>query len=198
MSEPVFTCFGYGSLVNAATLTPGLPAARVRLRGWRRGWRHSGDTAFGRRCTLTVFADADCAIDGVVIALPQTELPALDRREAQYDRVPLEAASLDWLDGRPDGWPLPCLYVGRAEYRRPGDRDFPVLLSYVDVVLSGFMRVFGAAGAERFLASTSDWHVPVLDDRAEPRYPRAQALDADERRFVDRALAALGCPVFAP
>ena len=64
----MFTCFGYGSLVNADTLAPGTRTVRVRLTGWRRAWRHTGLTSFGRRCTLTVFSDPDCAIDGVVIA----------------------------------------------------------------------------------------------------------------------------------
>jgi hypothetical protein len=188
----MFTCFGYGSLVNAGTLTPGTRTVRVRVTGWRRAWRHSGPTAYGRRCTLTVYSDPDSAIEGVVIAQPMDTLRALDKREGQYTRHALDAGALDWLDPRPDGWPAPFLYVGNAEHRRPGDAGHPIMLSYLDVVIAGFLKTFGASGADRFLRTTDDWHVPVLNDRAAPRYPRALSLNPGERQRVDRCLEELG------
>ena len=184
----MFTCFGYGSLVNADTLAPGTRAVRVRVTGWRRAWRHSGLTAFGRRCTLTVYPDPDSAINGVVIAQPVDSLPALDQREGQYTRHAVEAGAAERLDPRPDGWPAPFVYVGNDEHRRPGDADHPIMLSYLDVVIAGFLRTFGASGADHFLQTTDDWHVPVLDDRTAPRYPRALSLSASERDRVDRCL----------
>jgi cation transport protein ChaC len=187
----MFTCFGYGSLVNANTLAPGTRGVRVRVTGWRRAWRHSGLTAFGRRCTLTVYRDCDSAIDGVVIAQPVDTLAALDRREGQYTRHALDAGELEWLDAPPDGWPAPFLYVGNAEHCRPGDADHPIMLSYLDVVIAGFLRTFGASGADHFLQTTDDWHVPVLNDRAAPRYPRALSLSSSERQRVDRCLEEL-------
>ncbi len=188
----MFTCFGYGSLVNSGTLAPGTRTVRVRLTGWRRAWRHSGLTSFGRRCTLTVFSDPDCAIDGVVIAQPMDTLPALDKREGQYTRHAIEAGALQWLDPRPDDWPDPFLYVGNGQYRRPGDTDHPVMLSYLDVVIAGFLRTFGASGVDRFCKTTDDWHVPVLNDRTAPRYPRAHSLSSSERHRVDCCLEELG------
>ncbi len=184
----MFTCFGYGSLVNADTLAAGTRAVRVRVSGWRRAWRHSGPTRFGRRCTLTVYPDPDGAIDGVVIAQPKSSLPALDQREGQYSRHAIDHRALEWLEPPPAGWPAPFLYVGDACYRRPGDVDHPIMLSYLDVVIAGFLRTFGGAGADHFLATTDDWHVPVLNDRAAPRYPRALSLSHGERRRVDRCL----------
>ena len=187
----MFTCFGYGSLVNTQTLACGTRAVRVRVTGWRRAWRHSGLTAFGRRCTLTVFPDPDCAIDGVVIAQPIDSLTALDMREGQYTRHAVDAGALEWLDPRPDAWPAPFVYVGNDEHRRPGDADHPIMLSYLDVVIAGFLRTFGASGADHFLKTTDDWHVPVLDDRAAPRYPRALSLSSSERHRVDDCLEEL-------
>ena len=184
----MFTCFGYGSLVNKDTLATGTPAIRVRVAGWRRAWRHSGLTAFGRRCTLTVYPDPDSAIDGVVIAQPMDALPALDQREGQYTRHGVDDGALQWLDPRPDGWPAPFIYVGNGEHRRPGDADHPIMLSYLDVVIAGFLRTFGASGADHFLATTDDWHVPVLNDREAPRYPRALSLSTSERDRVDCCL----------
>ena len=187
----MFTCFGYGSLVNAGTLAPGTRAVRVRLTGWRRAWRHSGPASYGRRCTLTVYPDPGSAIDGVVIAPPIDTLPALDKREGQYTRHAIDAGALDWLDPRPDGWPDPFVYVGNNEYRRPGDADYPIMLSYLDVVIAGFLKTFGASGADRFLQTTDDWHVPVLNDRTAPRYPRALSLSPSERHRVDCCLKEL-------
>jgi hypothetical protein len=184
----MFTCFGYGSLVNKDTLASETRAVRVRVTGWRRAWRHSGLTAFGRRCTLTVYRDRDSAIDGVVIAQPKDSLPALDKREGQYTRHAVDDGALEWLDPRPNGWPAPFVYVGNAEHRRPGDADYPIMLSYLDVVIAGFLRTFGTSGADHFLRTTDDWHVPVLDDRAAPRYPRALSLSSSERYRVDRCL----------
>ncbi|MCT8266583.1 gamma-glutamylcyclotransferase [Afifella sp. JA880] len=188
----MFTCFGYGSLVNAATLTPEVVAVPGRLRGWRRAWRHSGASSYGGRCTLTVVPDPDCEIWGAIVALPHEERPALDRREAQYDVVAPSEEAVTWLAGRPEGWPDPHLYVGHEEYGRPGDADNPIMLSYLDVVLSGFHAVYGEAGIAHFLETTADWHVPILDDRAAPRYPRALALGEHEHARVDEAIAAAG------
>ncbi|HEX2257520.1 MAG TPA: gamma-glutamylcyclotransferase family protein, partial [Afifellaceae bacterium] len=83
----IFTCFGYGSLVNPATLAPDIVAVPVRLSGWRRAWRLAGPSSYGRRCTLNVVPDPGCVIDGVVIAQPHGRLAALDRREAEYART---------------------------------------------------------------------------------------------------------------
>ena len=184
----MYTCFGYGSLVNTDTMAPGTRAVRVRVQGWRRAWRHSGLSAFGRRCTLTVYRDPGSAIDGLVIAQPLDALPALDKREGQYTRHDVDAGALQWLDPRPDDWPAPFVYVGNDEHRRPGDADHPIMLSYLDVVIAGFLRTFGAAGADHFIATTDDWHVPVFNDRAAPRYPRALSLTPRERARVDRCL----------
>lgn len=188
----LFTCFGYGSLVNPATLAPDVVAVPVRISGWRRAWRLSGPSSYGRRCTLNVVPDPGCAIEGVVIAQPRDRLPALDRREAHYARTAIDPGGVEWLAEPPSGWPAPFLYVGRPQFNRPGDADHPVLLSYLDAVVAGFLRLFGAAGAERFVATTLDWHVPIRDDRARPIYPRAVDLAAEERGYVDDLLAALG------
>jgi glutathione-specific gamma-glutamylcyclotransferase len=188
----LFTCFGYGSLVNLATLAPDVLAVPVRLTGWRRAWRLSGPSSYGRRCTLTVVPDPGCAIDGVLIAQPGDRLRALDKREAEYNRTAVQSEDVEWLAEPPVGWPAPFLYVGRPEHTRPGDADHPVLLTYLDAVIAGFLRLFGPAGAERFVATTLDWHVPIRDDRADPVYPRAVSLSGRERAYIDGLLAELG------
>jgi len=71
----------------------------------------------------------------------------------------------------------------------------PVLLSYLDVVVQGYLQVFGRDGADHFFATTDGWDAPVLNDRAAPRYPRHQQLTREEIEIVDAHLAALAVKV---
>ena len=68
----------------------------------------------------------------------------------------------------------------------------PILMSYLDVVVQGYLREFGERGARDFFATTDGWDTPVLNDRAAPRYPRAQVLTGAETALVDALLAAVG------
>ena len=172
--------FGYGSLMNPAThdyadLRP------ARLEGWRRRWAH----AEGRPAAfLTAERAPGLAIDGAVADVPPVAWPALDAREAAYDRHDVSEALTP-----------PCGRV--VVYAVPGARQgpptarHPVLLSYLDAVIQGAMTLHGPAGATRFFDTTQGWGA-VLDDRDAPRYPRAQRLSSAERAAVDEGLARLG------
>ncbi len=182
MSEPFF--FGYGSLVNRRTHAYG-DAHAARVTGWRRVWRHTHlrDTAF-----LSVEPAPGSEIDGLIAAVPAGDWRALDAREAGYDRLPL-------TDGLAHAATRPVaahIYAVSAQHTGDTGLRCPILLSYLDVVVQGFVAEFGEAGAERFFDTTRGWEAPVLDDRARPRYPRAQVLTARERGLVDAALADLG------
>lgn len=168
--------FGYGSLVNRATQSyPGAQAAR--LTGWRRVWVQTGRPL----ALLSAEPAPGVVIDGLVAEVPGSDWAALDRREAAYLRHAVTT----------DCGPAQVYAVPAGPQASPGQRH-PILLSYLDVVVQGFLREFGPGGAARFFASTAGWDCPVLDDRAAPRYPRAQRLDAAETDLVDGALAALG------
>ena len=169
--------FGYGSLVNRATHDyPG--AMPARLRGWRRTWVRTDirDVVF-----LSVRPDAGSTIDGLVAQVPGADWAALDLRESGYARVD----ATGHVDV--DATPVAVYQVPEADQRRGGQHA--ILLSYLDVVVQGFLREFGPAGAEAFFATTDGWDTPVQDDRAAPLYPRAQALTPQERALVDRLLA---------
>lgn len=179
--------FGYGSLVNRATHIYD-PAHPATARGWRRAWRY----AQGRQVAfLTVIPDPGCTIDGLVAHVPGDDWAALDLREGEYDRLP---ASHSVSHGAGAAAQIAIYAIPEHRLQAP-DADHPVLLSYIDVVLQGYLQVYGRAGAERFLQTTTGWEAPILDDRAAPRYPRAQNLSGDERAFVDAALSGLGCKV---
>ena len=190
-----FTCFGYGSLVNRQTLPDDAHSVRVRVRGWRRAWRLTSRRSDRPRCTLTVVPDPDSEILGTVIAQPEHHEDALQQREMLYERQDLDASCVEWIDGRPGTWPDPFIHVGAAAHSGSGDADHPILLSYIETVMAGFLNTFGDNGPRHFVATTSDWHVPVLNDRHQPFYPRAKKLADCEQSLVDDLLREIGVTI---
>ncbi len=185
--------FGYGSLVNRATLdTDYVAAVPARLSGWRRHWQPRngaiGLASPTRASLLTVHRSPRCVIDGLLIIDRAANLPAVDRREAQYARIALTVAELEIngvADVRPHDLPL---YVYAAPDRRGEAETPPVLASYLDVVMAGFLREFGAAGMTRFIASTDGFERGVRDDRRRPVYSRSVRLSAKTTATIDRHL----------
>lgn len=174
--------FGYGSLVNHRThgYTGLRPAV---LFGYRRVWRHSTlrSVAF-----LSIEPWEGAEIDGLLADVPEAEWRALDHRERAYARR--DVAELTRHDG-PEGPVL--VYEVRHGHIAPPDTAHPILLSYVDVVVEGYLDHFGAPGLERFVASTAGWEAPVLDDRAAPVYGRHTAPGRPVLEAVDSVLGAL-------
>lgn len=179
MPDPHF--FGYGSLVNRGTHSYD-DARPATLSGWRRQWRHTSlrDVAF-----LTVTPVPGASIQGLIAAVPNGDWAALDLREAAYDRLPVPKASISHQ--HPQDITVE-VYKTRAEHDAAPSVRHPILHSYLDTVVSGYLDIFGREGALTFFQTTEGWDSPVLDDRATPRYPRTTPLSAETRRLVDTAL----------
>lgn len=181
-AEPYF--FGYGSLVNRATHDFSDPRP-ARLAGWCRAWRHTDlrPVAF-----LTAVPAPGAEIDGMIAHVPKGDWGALDQREWAYDRIPATSAVTHSIK-----YPVEIAVYAVPEGRQktPSDR-YPILLSYLDVVVQGYLREFGQSGADRFFATTLGWESPIMNDRAEPRYPRHQQLKPEETAFVDDRMQQLG------
>ena len=187
MTDPFF--FGYGSLVNRAThvFSDAHPAT---LTGWRRVWRHP-------RLRPVAFLTAEPAegveIEGLVAHVPGDDWVALDEREAAYDRSVV-------TDRVGHAVPRPIevqVYsIPNGKHGVPDD-SHPVLLSYLDVVVQGYLREFGEAGVARFFHTTGGWDAPIRDDRAMPVYPRHQTLSPDERALVNDWLREVDARVIA-
>ncbi|MGJ8615685.1 MAG: gamma-glutamylcyclotransferase family protein [Sulfitobacter sp.] len=178
--------FGYGSLVNLNTHT--YPDAQpATLRGWRRAWVRTDqrDVVF-----LTVIQDAETTIDGVIAAVPNADWLALDAREYGYARHSSGGAVSHDLTPAPDiaHYAIPPENTGRSG-------DHVILLSYLDVVVQGFLKLYGEAGAKRFFDTTNGWDTPILNDRLAPIYPRHQRLSKNETALVDDHLTRLSARV---
>ncbi len=181
MKRPFF--FGYGSLVNRDTHE--YPEAHpARLRGWRRVWRH---TDLRPVAYLTAVPDASAEIDGLIAQVPENDWAALDHRERAYDRV----AVCDQVQHTaPDPISVAVYTVPHGKHGVP-DHEHPVLLSYIDVVVQGYLQEFGEPGVARFFASTTGWSAPIKNDRHTPIYPRHQNLSRDEQTLVNDHLKRL-------
>ncbi|WP_371168404.1 gamma-glutamylcyclotransferase family protein [Aliiroseovarius sp. 2305UL8-7] len=184
MQDPYF--FGYGSLVNRRTHAYE-NAQPARVNGWRRAWRRSPSRDI---CYLTAVPDRDDYIEGLIASVPGSDWVALDERERAYARVPLgrelrhNAGDLD----------VAIYAIAQGEHHSPTDQN-PVLLSYIDVVVQGYLTEFGLDGAVHFFETTEGWHAPIIDDRAAPIYPRAQVLTDEELSVVDEGLSRLSAVI---
>lgn len=185
MADPFF--FGYGSLVNRAT-HDFAEAYTARLTGWRRVWRH---TALRPVAFLTAEPAEGVEIDGLIAAVPGNDWTALDAREHAYDRNHVTEIT---RHGVRRAVAIQVYAIPDGKHGRP-DETHPVLLSYLDTVVQGYLREFGEAGVTRFFETTAGWDAPILDDRRNPVYPRHQQLHGDERALVDERLRDVGARV---
>jgi hypothetical protein len=178
MTHPRF--FGYGSLVNLATHTYPDPTP-AELVGWRRVWRHSNafPVAF-----LSVEPCPVTTLHGITAQVPNADWAALDERENVYNR----------RDVTDQFTSQTAVYEANPDFTAPQGTQHPILLSYLDVVIAGYTTLMGDAGPAHFFETTTGW-VPVIDDRENPRYPRAQPLTEQTRACVDDALATLAVEV---
>lgn len=162
--------FGYGSLVNLATHDyPN--ARRAKLDGWRRVWCQANT----RPVAFLSVHRAQGTIQGVIADVPDADWGALDAREHAYNRHDIS----DVLGGQT------AIYLADPAKVAPASTGHPILLSYLDVVVQGFLQQFGETGVADFFASTDGWG-PIKDDRADPYYPRFQTLTNAERALVDQ------------
>ncbi|MFV2052300.1 gamma-glutamylcyclotransferase family protein [Aliiroseovarius sp. YM-037] len=181
MRRPFF--FGYGSLVNRGTHSY-QNASPARISGWRRAWRHSPVRAVS---FLTAVPCPDTEIDGLVAEVPGHDWCALDAREYAYERLYATTAVSHAI---PDPADIAIYAIPAGKHQRPGP-DHPVLLSYLDVVIQGYLAEFGEEGVARFFATTDGWDATILDDRAAPVYSRHRETSDVERQLVDDHLASV-------
>lgn len=175
--------FGYGSLVNTRTHRYSDPVP-VTLSGWKRCWVA---TAERELAFLSVAPDPNAKVAGLAASVPAEDWADLDVRERAYDRhdalalVTPSVASAKSLS----------VYAVPQDRHLPSRNGHPILLSYVDVVVQGYLDHFGEAGVADFFDNTAGWDAPIRNDRANPVYSRHQRLDPGQTALVDHHLARL-------
>lgn len=167
--------FGYGSLVNLATHD--YPNARpATLPGWRRIWCH----AKARPVAFLSVHQAPGTIRGIIADVPNADWTALDARESDYTRHDVS----DVLGANT------AIYQADPGKTAPPSSGHPILLSYLDVVVQGFLQHYGEQGVADFFATTDGWG-PIKNDRAIPLYPRFQTLSKAETALTDHHISNL-------
>ncbi len=94
---------------------------------------------------LTIVPSDRTELLGLIAKVPNADWVALDAREEGYDRlVATEMITHDHSDN-----PELAIYAIPEATRFPPTPDHPILLSYLDVVLQGYLHVFGDGGSRR-------------------------------------------------
>lgn len=182
--------FGYGSLVNLATLqTPFISAQPALLKGWKRVWlsrpQVEGSFApFSGLAFLSVKPSSATTIEGMLVEDYSSSLSALDAREALYDRVQLKADNVELIG--PDQSKKSAhsfLYVAQPDPQTLVEQP-QILRSYLDVVFKGYLDHFGEDALVQFVETTENFYLGVLEDRDSPIYPRSvKCTDAELKLF---------------
>ena len=184
-NRPTQFIFGYGSLINTPSrnATAGRPTPAIPVRvsaefGYIRAWvarSPSGFTALGLR--KPVPGEAATTINGVLYPVDGTDMTPFDKREKGYVRLAVPLTMLE-----PVSWqPVPhdvqvWVYVPVGAEGKPGEglprpsADYPLLESYIDVVIDGALE-YGPDYARELVETTLDWSEFWLNDRELARRP---------------------------
>ncbi len=195
-SGEVVAYFGYGSLVNRAThRTRIIAAVPARVSGWQREWQPRPDMTLNpddqvEAALLTARRSPGSSMDGLLVFDHIDNLPAVDLRENDYHRRTVGEGDVTLRsDQTLAGMPI---YIYEADPAPMPDAVYPILQSYLDAVMQGFLREHGEAGLADFIATTGNFDIPILVDRDWPIYPRAVELLPEERDLIDRHLSKRG------
>lgn len=185
--------FGFGSLVNRKTLrTDFIDAVPARLHGWQRHWQSRTRALPDHVAQLSVHEVPGKWIDGLIVVDRAENLPAVDYRERDYDRVVISPENLEFHNGKSAGDLPDYLIVYVAKENNHISPDGPLLQSYLDAVMQGFLLEYGQRGISHFLESTVGFNRQIILDRREPRYSRPVQLGEDEERMFDSGLRNAG------
>ena len=171
--------FGYGSLVNTDTHDYG-QVQIAELSGWRRTWHY---TTLRDLAYLSAIPAPGSSIKGVVLNVPPLDAK-LEEREQAYARHQVS----DTVDHAVKYAPHINVFAVPPNVHRARNANSTLLLSYIDVVVQGYFREYGETGVQEFFETTHGWGAPVLNDRADPIYPRHQRLSKLETDLSDHWL----------
>ncbi|WP_293268576.1 gamma-glutamylcyclotransferase family protein [Neptunomonas sp.] len=165
--------FGYGSLINSlsrAVTGESGAVLPVKIAGYERSWSVMSPD-FGMSSVAVVQCEgAFC--NGVLVEVPESEIPNFDLREQGYQRSRIESHQIKSY--QEDELPQGTLWIYHACEIVPPTDACPIALSYADVIMAGCIE-HGDDFALEFISLTKGWEFAALNDRVLPRYPRVQA-----------------------
>ena len=162
----------YGSLISSESRAKTGETGQVwpvKLHGFQRHWAVV-DPAMDMSSVAIKKADGQ-ACNGILVAVKEDQIALFDQREIGYQRSQVTKEQLASYHEEP--LPEGTYWVYHTDEINHPEEANPIALSYVDVILSGCLE-HGDAFALDFLALTKGWQSPLINDRPEPRYPRAQ------------------------
>ncbi len=170
--------FGYGSLINSISrqVTGETGAAvAVKISGFVRHW--SKISSHYGMSSVVVLADISGACNGVLVEVQGSELKQFDEREKGYQRVLVDLHSINFYDSSQILLAGPGsdikIWLYQAETIVQPCQKFPVVFSYLDVILAGCLE-YSSEFCDDFIELTQGWQHRMLNDRQNPRYPRVQ------------------------
>jgi hypothetical protein len=171
--------FGYGSLIcptSRAITAPtvaGRAAVPVTVKNIERTWAKRSDRGM-TSMNIRFREGAECV--GVLVPVDHIELSQFDEREVGYDRIELQPCDVvqvtflgdsyyenTFLDVEVAGVDPPHIWVYVQYNPFPATTCFPIVQTYVDVILRGCLTV-SEEFAHEFIATTRGWDPAELSD----------------------------------
>jgi len=164
--------FGYGSLISEESRKKtGLSKKSyiAKLNGFKREWNIKIHEA--KATALGIIKNSESFCNGIIFEIPEKEIKNFDKRENKYySRIEIDPNSLN-IKEFPNIQNIK-IWVYVTKKPTTPTKDFPILLSYIDVVLNGCLKI-NENFAKDFINTTSNWKY-TENDRNNPRYPRAE------------------------
>ena len=188
--------FGYGSLISDESRAKTGESGRAipaRVKGIQRAWNLVAP-AF-KLTGVGATHKPNSYTNGVIIYVPESELPKFDEREIKYGykRIPVDQNDITMLiDG---AVPNDNIWVYVTDNPGKPTETEPIAQSYVDVIMSGCLDI-GEEFARELVSTTEGWNSPWVNDRNQPRYPRPVDYSTAPINKIDRLLEGLVTDAF--
>lgn len=178
---------GYGSLINEESKRRTAPLVGdnlpIYLTGYERGWFLQGTNVGFSTTFLGVKKNAKAKMNAVIFYLPDHhEINALDTREMNYCRVLVNEDAIQLLTSQPLPKAQYWMYMPPAHKLAIADEKHPITQGYVDLFLSGCLRLEKKYKLDGFahdcITTTSNWSTHWVNDRIFPRRPWVYVPDA--------------------
>jgi len=169
---------GYGSLMernSKGRISPNMGISfPIRVKGFERGWMIHG-SVYSQTTYLAVVNNKNMQMNAVIFSVNEMEIKKIDKREKGYCRVLVAPNQIKLLNGSIQSDAEIWIYAISQDKAHIPTPDFPIVQSYVDIVIKGCLQIergFKLLGfAKECVTTTSNWSKYWINDRIFPRRP---------------------------